>query len=537
MCSRGLFLLPTTHTDLTQAEFLLYQTEDGRTRVEVRFDGETAWLSLGQMADLFQRDKSVISRHIKNVFEEGELDRSSVVAEFATTAADGKTYQVEYFNLDVIISVGYRVKSHRGTQFRIWATQRLREYIVKGFTLDDERLKRGGGGNYFDELLARIRDIRSSEKVFWRKVLDIYATSIDYDPRIEASQLFFKTVQNKMHWAAHGHTAAEIIAARADAAKPNMGLTSWAGEVPRKTDVAVAKNYLDAEELEALNRIVTAYLEFAELQAMNRKPMYMADWISKLDDFLKLSDREILRHAGKVSHDDAVAKAEIEYERFAEARVTLPQPVEEHFEDAIRDVKRLEKGRRAQRPEKVPARESESREVLFDLVLTVHSNGSSHSLSCTRSLFRPSPRDLPLLPRPPIQPPPKLLRESHLRHHRRRPHLLGNPTKPRPSRGGGGLSYSKFSNNCRRRQDVRHQALQPLGHHRSGLQGQLRARGAVSQVGHARGEDAVTCRDPGAGPRPGTATRTSSFETSSNGSLDKAHSAPRASRRGEPLSP
>jgi hypothetical protein len=245
----------------------------------------------------------------------------------------------------VIISVGYRVKSPRGTQFRIWATQRLREYIVKGFTLDDERLKRGGGGNYFDELLARIRDIRSSEKVFWRKVLDIYATSIDYDARVEASQLFFKTIQNKMHWAAHGHTAAEVIVARADATKPNMGLASWTGDSPRKTDTAIAKNYLGAEELEALNRIVTAYLEFAELQAMGRKPMYMADWISKLDDFLKLSDREILRHAGKISHDDAVAKAELEYERFAGARAALPAPVEKHFEQAIRDVKRLEKAR------------------------------------------------------------------------------------------------------------------------------------------------------------------------------------------------
>jgi len=341
-------------TDLAhrEAEFLLYQTEDGRTRVEVRFDGETAWLSLGQMAELFQRDKSVIFRHIKNVFEEGELKRSSVVAEFATTAADGKTYQVEYFNLDVIISVGYRVKSHRGTQFRIWATQRLREYIIKGFTLDDERLKRAGGGNYFDELLARIRDIRSSEKVFWRKVLDIYATSIDYDPRVEASQRFFQTVQNKMHWAAHGHTAAEVIAARADATKPNMGLTSWTGEVPRKSDAVVAKNYLGAEELEALNRIVTAYLEFAELQAIDRKPMYMADWIAKLDSFLKLSDREILQHAGRISHDEAVAKAALEYDRFATARAQLPAPVEKHFQDAVRDVKQLERARRATNPTK-----------------------------------------------------------------------------------------------------------------------------------------------------------------------------------------
>ena len=348
-------------TDLThrESEFLLYQAEDGRTRVEVRFDGETAWLSLGQMAELFQRDKSVVSRHIKNVFDEGELSAGATVAKSATVQLEGDrevTREVEYFNLDVIISVGYRVKSQRGTQFRIWATQRLREYIVKGFTLDDERLKRAGGGNYFEELLARIRDIRSAEKVFWRKVLDIYATSIDYDPRIEASQLFFKTVQNKMHWAAHGHTAAEVIVARADAAKPNMGLTSWTGEAPRKADVAIAKNYLGAEELEALNRIVTAYLEFAELQALNRKPMYMTDWLTKLDDFLKLSDRELLNHAGKISHDDAVAKAELEYDRFAGARAALPGPVEGHFEDAVRGVKQLEKARQAGTPAKSPTK-------------------------------------------------------------------------------------------------------------------------------------------------------------------------------------
>src|SRR6266700_371654 len=227
-------------------EFLLYQTEDGRTRLEVRVQHETVWLSLNQMAELFQRDKSVISRHINNVFDEGYVGRERVVANFATTAADGKKYQVEFFNLDVIISVGYRVKSQRGTQFRIWATQRLRDYIVKGFALDDERLKQRGGGNYFEELLGRIRDIRSSEKVFWRKVLEIYATSIDYDATTEASQQFFATVQNKMHWAAHGHTAAEVIAARANAARPNMGLTSWTGATPRRTDVAIAKNYLDA---------------------------------------------------------------------------------------------------------------------------------------------------------------------------------------------------------------------------------------------------------------------------------------------------
>lgn len=340
--------------DITRqrGEFLLYQTEDGRTKVEVRFDGETVWLSLGQMADLFQRDKSVISRHIKNVFDEGELSPGATVARYATVQREGErdvTREVEYYSLDVIISVGYRVKSHRGTQFRIWATQRLREYIVKGFTLDDERLRRAGGGSYFDELLARIRDIRSSEKVFWKKVLEIYATSIDYDPRTEASQLFFATVQNKMHWAAHGQTAAEVIAARADASKPNMGLTSWASQVLRKSDVAIAKNYLGAVELEALNRIVNAYLEFAELQALTRKPMYMADWIAKLDDFLRLSERQVLQHAGKVSHEDAVARAELEYDRFAQARAMLPSLAEEHFEEAVRTVKQLE-GKRPHRP-------------------------------------------------------------------------------------------------------------------------------------------------------------------------------------------
>jgi hypothetical protein len=338
-----------------EAQVLLYQSEDGRTRLEVRFEGETAWLSLGQMADLFQRDKSVISRHIKNAFEEGEVDPRATVAQSATVQREGDrqvSRDVEYYNLDVIISVGYRVKSHRGSQFRIWATQRLREYIIKGFTLDDERLKRGGGGNYFDELLARIRDIRSSERAFWRKVLDIYATSIDYDPSIEASQRFFKTVQNKMHWAAHGHTAAEVIAARADAAKPNMGLTSWTGAAPRKADVSIAKNYLGVEELDALNKIVTAYLEFAEVQALNRRPMYMADWISKLDDFLKLSERDVLTHAGKVSHEAALARAELEFDRFAAVRMASPTPVDRAFEKAASDVKKIEKARKVAVPGK-----------------------------------------------------------------------------------------------------------------------------------------------------------------------------------------
>lgn len=251
----------------------MYTTEDGLTKVEATFENDTVWLSLDQMAELFQRDKSTISKHIKKIFEDGELRRLSVIANFATTASDGKTYQVDYYNLDVIISVGYRVKSLRGTQFRIWATGILKEYMKKGFALDDERLKRLGDGNYFDELLSRIRDIRSSEKVFWRKVLEIYATSIDYNPNAEESILFFKQVQNKMHWAAHQHTAAEIVFFRADAEKENMGLTSWEGKHLKKSDSEIAKNYLNDQELDALNKIVSAYLDIAEVRALNHEPM------------------------------------------------------------------------------------------------------------------------------------------------------------------------------------------------------------------------------------------------------------------------
>ena len=323
---------------LKTSDFLLYQTEDGQAQLEVAFRGETCWLSLNQLVEFFQRDKSVISRHIKNIFDEGELVRESVVAKFATTAVDNKTYQVDYFNLDVIISVGYRVKSHRGTQFRIWATQRLREYIIKGFAMDDERLKQNGGGNYFDELLTRIRDIRSSEKVFWRKILDIYATSIDYNPQVETSQLFFATVQNKMHWAAHGQTAAEIVHQRADSTKKNMGLTNWTGSTISKSEAGIAKNYLNSEELDILNRIVMAYLEFAEIQALGRKPMYMSDWVIKLDDFLKLSGRDLLTHAGNISHEQALIKAQLEYEKHRAMQINLPSPVEADFENAIKKL-------------------------------------------------------------------------------------------------------------------------------------------------------------------------------------------------------
>jgi hypothetical protein len=299
---------------------ILYQTEDGRTRLEVRLKGETVWLSLNQLAELFQRDKSVISKHLKNIFDEGELQTDSVVANFATTAADGKTYQVGYYNLEAIIAVGYRVKSHRGTQFRIWATQRLREYIVKGFALDDERLKQAGGGGYFDELLQRIREIRLSERNFYGKICDIYKTSVDYDPRAEMTARFFQTVQNKMHWAAHGHTAAEVIHQRSNSAKANAGLTSWAGAKPRKADAAVAKNYLTEDELKRLGLIVSQYLDFAELQALDRRPMHMRDWIARLDAFLTAGGQKILAHAGNISAEEARLKAESEFDKFEGAR-------------------------------------------------------------------------------------------------------------------------------------------------------------------------------------------------------------------------
>ena len=330
-------------------ELILYQTEDGKIRIEVRLQDETVWLTQKLMAELFQTSVPNINIHINNIFEEGELEADSVIKEYLTTAADNKKYQTKFYNLDVIISVGYRVKSHRGTQFRIWATQRLREYIIKGFAMDDDRLKQAGGGNYFDELLARIRDIRSSEKVFWRKVLDIYATSIDYDPDVDLSQKFFAAVQNKMHWAAHGQTAAEIIHTRANAAKPNMGMTTWLGEKPRKTDAEIAKNYLNEKELDVLNRIVSMYLEFAELQALSRKPMYMREWIAKLDDFLKLSGRDILTHAGKVSHEKALEKAYAEYEKYQKERLNEPSPVERQFLEAVKEMKRIEKAKKGRR--------------------------------------------------------------------------------------------------------------------------------------------------------------------------------------------
>ena len=324
---------------------ILYQTEDGKSRIEVTLCNDTVWLTADQMAELFQRNKSTISRHIKNVFEDGELNPDSTVAFFATVQNEGNRSverNLAYYNLDMIISVGYRVKSHRGVQFRIWATQVLREYLVKGFAMNDDLLKRAGGGNYFDELFSRIRDIRSSEKVFYRKILEIYALSIDYDPRTETTMQFFKTVQNKMHFSVHGHTAAEIIYERANAEKDFMGLTSWTGALPKRTDVEIAKNYLSSDELDTLNRIVSLYLDFAELQAKSHKPMYMKDWIQKLDDFLKLSGKELLNHAGKISAELAKQKADTEYDKFKERTTYSLSPVEIHFlENFEKEQKKL----------------------------------------------------------------------------------------------------------------------------------------------------------------------------------------------------
>ena len=336
---------------MDKGQFLLYQTPDGDSQIEVKLQDDTVWLSLDQMAELFQRNKSTISRHIKNVLEDGELQEEATIANFATVQNEG-TRKVEraiaYYNLDMIISVGYRVHSYRGVQFRIWATKVLKEYIVKGFAMNDDLLKRAGGGNYFDELLARIRDIRSSEKVFYRKVLEIYALSIDYDPRVEMTQKFFKTVQNKMHYSVHGHTAAEIIYERADAEKDFMGLTTWSGAMPTKPEAEIAKNYLTHEEIKSLNRIVSLYLDFAEMQAEEHRPMYMKDWINILDDFLRISRKDILTHAGKISAKLAKEKADQEYDKFKERTKNNLSPVEIHFlENFEREQKRLmgEKGK------------------------------------------------------------------------------------------------------------------------------------------------------------------------------------------------
>lgn len=327
-------------------EIIIYQTEDGLTKINVNMQGETVWLSLDQMADLFQRDKSTISRHIKNVFEERELVRDSTVAKFATVQNEGNRQVervIEYYNLDVIISVGYRVKSQRGVQFRIWATERLKEYMIKGFTMDDERLKGNGGGNYWKELLDRIRDIRSSEKVLYRQVLDLYATSVDYDPHSEESVRFFKIVQNKLHFAAHGHTAAEVIYKRADAKKPFMGLTSFSGELPALKDIGIAKNYLQENELKILNNLVSGYFDLAEINAIEHKPMYMEDYVKQLDMVLSSGNRKLLIGMGTVSHKQAMDKAKAEYRKYQEITITS---VEQAYLESIKEVSKEIKRRK-----------------------------------------------------------------------------------------------------------------------------------------------------------------------------------------------
>ena len=323
---------------MDSGQIILFQTQGGETKIEVRLANESVWLTADQMAELFQRDRSTIQRHVKRIYEEGELKLDSTCAFFAQVQTEGKRQverQIPIYNLDMIISVGYRVNSHRGVQFRQWATQVLKEYMIKGFALNDDLLKNAGQGNYFDELLARIRDIRSSEKVFYRKVLEIYALSIDYDPRTETTQQFFKTVQNKMHFAAHGHTAAEVIYDRANAQNDFMGLTTWRGALPTKQEAEIAKNYLSEEEVDMLNRIVNLYLDFAELQAKSHVPMYMKDWIKKLDDFLTLSGKELLTHAGSISAEVAKLKADTEYEKFRERTQYQLSPVEIHFIEAF----------------------------------------------------------------------------------------------------------------------------------------------------------------------------------------------------------
>ena len=331
-------------------KIIIYQTQDGQTKIDVRLENETVWLTQNQMAELFQTTKQNVSSHIKNIFEEGELSENSTVKDYLTVQQEGNrkvSRNISYYNLDVIISVGYRVKSLRGTQFRIWATQVLKEYMKKGFALNDDLLKQAGGGGYWKELLERIRDIRSSEKVFYRQILDIYATSTDYNPNAEETKLFFKVVQNKMHFAAHGHTAAEIVYLRADSTRDNMGLTVFKGNHPKKDEVTVAKNYLDEKELNILNRITSAYLEFAELQAIRQIPMTMKDWILKLDDFIKMTGSELLDNPGKISKLEAENKALAEYAKYKETIKDELSEIEKHFLASVKQTqKQLEKKNR-----------------------------------------------------------------------------------------------------------------------------------------------------------------------------------------------
>lgn len=323
-------------------EIILYQSEDGQTKVEVRMEGETVWLTLNQLAELFQTTKQNISLHIKNIYSEGELQEAATVKEYLTVQQEGNRSvkrSLDYYNLDLIISAGYRVNSHRGKQFRIWATQRLREYIIKGFTLDDERLKRAGQMNYFDELLSRIRDIRSSEKVFYQKVKDIYETSIDYDADHAQTQDFFKIIQNKLLFAVSQQTAAELISGRADAARPNMGLNTWTGAKVRKGDVTITKNYLNESEITALNLLVEQYLAFAEAQAQQRKVMYMKDWIKRLNDILTINERAVLEHAGSIRKELADEMAGAAYEKFKTQQQVLEQA--ESLKELEKDLRKI----------------------------------------------------------------------------------------------------------------------------------------------------------------------------------------------------
>lgn len=323
-------------------EIIIYQTDNGSTHIDVKMEDETVWLTQAQLVQLYQTSKSNVSEHIKHIFEEGELEENAVVRKFRTTAADGKNYNTTYYNLDMIISLGYRIKSSIATNFRRWATERLKEYMIKGFTMDDERLKQLGGGGYWKELLDRIRDIRSSEKVLYRQVLDLYATSVDYDPTSAESVRFFKIVQNKLHYAAHGHTAAEVIYQRADASKPFMGLKTFKGEMPVLSDVKVAKNYLDEDELKILNNLVSGYFDFAEVQAMRHNPMHMSDYIEHLDRVLSTTGEKLLEGAGTVSHKQAMEKAEQEYRKY---QVETLSPVEEAYLETIRETEKLAKGK------------------------------------------------------------------------------------------------------------------------------------------------------------------------------------------------
>ncbi|MCL2604331.1 MAG: virulence RhuM family protein [Defluviitaleaceae bacterium] len=328
----------------TRSEIIMYLSDDGKTKVDVIMEGETVWLTQTQMAELFQTTKQNISLHINNAFKEGELEKISVVKEYLTTASDGKNYIIKYYNLDMIISVGYRVKSLRGTQFRRWALTMLREYLIKGFVMNDDLLKKASGGNYWHELLARIRDIRSSEKMMYRQVLDLYATSVDYDPKTPESREFFKIVQNKIHYAAHGHTAAEVISRRANADLPNMGMTVFAGEIPTRSDVGIAKNYLTRDELDMLNRMVSAFFDLAELRAMQHRPIYMKDWVTELDDFAARYGKGLLSGAGTVSHKTAINKAEAEFEKYRKQLVNELSPVERDYIASIKNAqKKLER--------------------------------------------------------------------------------------------------------------------------------------------------------------------------------------------------